>query len=71
MKMAYQGLTKAEAQRCLDKCADDEPVFVVRGQDETFVPTVRFWMIENGKVDHDQIKIAEDWQDSHPTKLAD
>lgn len=38
------GYSKAEAQTCLDKCSDDEPVFLLRGQDLTFPLVVQHWI---------------------------
>lgn len=38
-----KGFTKAEAQNCLDRCGDDEPVFLLRAQDVNFCPTVAAW----------------------------
>lgn len=37
------GFSKAEAQAILDKVADDEPVFLLRGQDLTFAAVVEYW----------------------------
>lgn len=33
---------------CLDKCGDDEPIFVLRAQDFTAPMAVRFWL-DNAK----------------------
>lgn len=39
-----KGFSKEEAQACLDKCTDDEPVFLIRGQDRNMVGTVSYWV---------------------------
>jgi hypothetical protein len=69
---------------CLGRARDDEPVFVLRGQDEFFVAIVRLWieLVENAtprpssvaeKV-MDAVEIANagvDWQRRWGSKIPD
>lgn len=75
--------SKSAAQAMLDKCADDEPVFLLRGQDRYMVPTVKAWSdkVANGTDSDDSLILAArvdetldeaiDWQLSHTTKEPD
>lgn len=44
------GFSKAEAQARLNKCSDDEPVFLLRGQDLSFPLVIRFWVNTVGEL---------------------
>jgi hypothetical protein len=35
-----------EMDRCLQKVEDDEPIFVLRGQDALCVQTIRYWLAQ-------------------------
>ena len=64
----------------LANCSDDEPIFVLRGQDALAVQTVRSWInlavkfgVPTSKIDNakDIAMAMEEWQKSHKTKLPD
>lgn len=72
----------ARGEGCLGKARDDEPVFVLRGQDITMPRLIASWAIlvkrENGGVDNDKTIEAMkfvgeivDWQAAHYTKVPD
>lgn len=53
---------------CLEKAGDDEPIFVLRGQDVTSTATIRFWLKMNPQLSpakvsdaFNVIKAMENW----------
>lgn len=65
----------------LQKCADHEPIFVLRAQDKSAVNTIKFWihlqecqyLPPKGKIKaaNALIKEMEEWQRNHKVKSAD
>lgn len=71
----------ARGEGCLGRAADDEPVFIVRGQDVTMPNTLEDWAnrverLNNGNNEktlqarRDAMDVLR-WQSTHPTKVPD
>ncbi len=77
------GFSKSEAFEALNKCTEDEPVFLLRAQDVFFVPTVLFWItvvmefagkprsIDKAEGRKRLIGAVRDWQAANKTKAPD
>lgn len=70
----------SRGEGCLGKAADDEPVFVLRGQDALAIRTIGFWRDELRKVApnspkldiiHDELNEFLEWQIRHKMKWPD
>lgn len=70
--------TKAQVLQQLKNIPDDEPLFLLRGQDKTFPAVVRIWctladsmgcfglkVVQAGMIAHD----AQNWQNSNPHRV--
>lgn len=62
--------------RCLQKVDDDEPIFVLRAQDATMVPTISDWLQRNPQLPPeriaevaDHIGAVENWQRAHAGRV--
>ncbi len=72
--------TAHDATGCLSKAAPDEPIFVLRAQDELAPTAVRIWVqlakrenVPEAKLD-EAMSLAdwmEDWQANHSHKVPD
>ncbi len=61
------------------KIGEDEPVFLMRAQDDLFLPALRFYQSSaaiEGLHDiadriQEHLRLAGEWRKTHPTKLPD
>lgn len=65
------------SDRCLDKVADDEPIFVLRAQDANAVEAIQHWwsMSRESLTDEHKNEVSdcivrfEQWQAAHPDRV--
>lgn len=76
--MATKATEMNEPTSCLNKAADDEPIFVLRGQDACAIRTMEAWITEAERLGADAAKVrgvAEQagamlaWQVQHPERV--
>lgn len=72
--------TKDGALAMLQKISDDEPVFVLRAQDQAAVTAIQAWIIEAQMIGaskekcegaREDLQAFFDWQKTHHTKVPD
>lgn len=69
--LKHQEISKIDS--CLNKAADDEPIFVLRGKDPVIVPTIQAWIKLRSELENEDdedkleeascfIEVIERWQ---------
>ena len=79
-KRLLNGFEPGAADRAEPIIPDDEPVFLIRGQDRAAIPAAEAWCEAAEALGADQgiidtvrrhIELVREWQATHPTKVPD